>query len=183
LNLIEFHTTSNISVERIRLSPSRLQELEAHLLLVFTAIRRRASTVAARQINKVAANTEHLKRMRAMVDEGYRILTGSGSLAPFGELLHEAWMCKHQLDEGVSNPTIDEIYRIGREHGALGGKLLGAGGGGFMLFFVPPEKRPAVRTALGHLAELSVRLAAPGTSLIHAAPNTLVAADSQTAAA
>ena len=106
--------------------------------------------------------------MRALVDEGYQVLTGGGSLAAFGELLHKTWVLKSQLDDSISSGYIKEIYETGREHGALGGKLLGAGGGGFVLLFVPPEKRSRVRTALASLEEVPVRVNSPGTRIIHA---------------
>jgi D-glycero-alpha-D-manno-heptose-7-phosphate kinase len=166
-NVVEFKTTRDIAVHRVPLSSQRQLEFQDHLLLVFTGIRRRASSVAAQQIKKIEQNGNRLSRMRAMVDEGYDILTSGGSLAPFGALLHEAWTLKNQLDQGVSNDVINDIYTLGRANGALGGKLLGAGGGGFMLFFVPPENRETLRSALGHLEELPVQINAYGTQIIH----------------
>ncbi|MBI2824258.1 MAG: GHMP kinase [Planctomycetia bacterium] len=176
INVIEFRQLRDFVVHRIPLSAERQAEFQDHLLLVFTGIRRRASEVAASQVKKIGHNAALLCHMRRMVDEGYRIMTGNGSLAPFGKLLHDGWVVKNQLDHGVSNAVIDEIYKTGVEHGALGGKLLGAGGGGFMLFFVPPEQRASVRAALGHLEEIPVRINALGTQIIHteAAPSVMV---------
>ena len=96
-----------------------------------------------------------------MVDEGYDILVGRGNLLRFGELLDRAWRLKRELDTVVSNDTIDQMYRAGREAGAVGGKLLGAGGGGFLLFFVPPERQAAVRKRLAHLLEVEFKLGRP----------------------
>jgi len=166
-NLIEFCDIDDIRVHRVPISTARKQELQQHLLLLFTGIRRRASHIAARHVEKIQQNTLRLARMREMVDEGFAMLTSNNSLAPFGALLDEAWSLKNELDNSISNPLINDIYRTGREHGALGGKLLGAGAGGFMLFFVPPERRQAVRGALVHLEEIPIEIDAPGTEIIH----------------
>jgi D-glycero-alpha-D-manno-heptose-7-phosphate kinase len=166
-NLIEFRTTSDIVVHRVPLSTGRLREFEEHLLLVYTGIRRRASTVAAVQIKKIDQNTSRLKQMRRLVDEGYDALANGGSLAQFGSLLHDGWVLKNSLCDSVSNDRINATYRQGLEAGALGGKLLGAGGGGFILFFVPPERREAVTTALGHLETIPIQVNAQGTQIIH----------------
>jgi D-glycero-alpha-D-manno-heptose-7-phosphate kinase len=168
-NLIEFRSTRDIIVHRIPLTPERQKEFEEHLMLVYTGIRRRASTVAARQVRNIDRNSERLKRIRRLVDESHSILVGGSSLAPFGRLLHESWILKNQLDAAVSNEVINNIYVRGLEAGALGGKLLGAGGGGFLLFFVPPERRSAIAQALGHLEEIPIGVNAPGTQIIHAA--------------
>jgi D-glycero-alpha-D-manno-heptose-7-phosphate kinase len=124
--------------------------------------------VAERQVQRIGQNVSRLAAMRKMVDDGYDILTGNGSLTPFGELLHRAWEAKASLDSSISNGAISEIYRAGREAGATGGKLLGAGGGGFMLFFVEPELRASVRAALAHLEEVPVGINALGTRILHA---------------
>lgn len=167
-NVIEFRTTKNIIVHRIPLSTERLQEFEKHLLILYTGIKRRAGEIAAKQIKKVDSNVERLKRMREMVDEGHAILTSNSDLTKFGLLLHEAWCLKSRLDDAISNDVINSIYEEGCKAGALGGKLLGAGGGGCILFFVPAEKRQAVRERLKHLEEIPVRVNAPGSHVIHA---------------
>ncbi len=167
-NLIEFRRTDDIVVHRLPLGADRVRELEAHLLMVFTGIKRRAAAVAAHQIDRIPENIRPLQRMRQMVDDGYDVLMRGGALARFGELLHEAWALKGELSAGVSNDTIAEIYQAGLSAGAWGGKLLGAGGGGFILFVVPPERRAAVRTRLAHLEEVPVQLNAPGSHVIYA---------------
>jgi D-glycero-alpha-D-manno-heptose-7-phosphate kinase len=166
-NVIEFRATHDFVVHRIPFSQGRLHEFEDHLLVFFTGIKRRAEDLAARQVKRVGQNAERLAAMRAMVDEGYRILVGGGNLAPFGALLHRAWEEKRALDSAISNDTVDELYRAGLEAGALGGKLLGAGGGGFLLFFVPPERREAVARRLGHLQRVDFRVNAPGSHVVH----------------
>lgn len=167
-NLIEFRGTRDIVVHRLPLSAARLDEFQSYLLLVYTGIRRRASHVAARQVQKIDRNTLSLGKMRRLVDEGYAVLTGGSSLDEFGRLLHEGWVLKNSLCDSVSNGAIDEIYRTGLEAGALGGKLLGAGGGGFVLFFVPPERRAAVLRALGPLETIPIGINAAGTQILHA---------------
>ncbi len=167
-NLIEFHTTQNIVVHRLPLSLERQTEFEQHLLVVYTGIRRRASQVAARQIERIGKNVERLKQMRRLVDDGYEVLAGGKSLAEFGRLLDRGWRLKTSLDDSVSNGQINEIYEQGLAAGALGGKLLGAGGGGFILFFVPPEKRERLIAAVGNLETISIGVNAPGTQIVHA---------------
>jgi D-glycero-alpha-D-manno-heptose-7-phosphate kinase len=167
-NLIEFRTEEDIVVHRIPLSPQRISEFEQHLFIVFTGIRRKASDVVATQLAKVTMNGAILRRMRGMVDRGWDILTGQKALAEFGALLHEAWMAKRSLDSGISNPQIDQMYEKGREGGAWGGKLLGAGGGGFLLFFAPPDRHPALERAFVGHPTLSVRINAPGSEIIYA---------------
>ena len=167
-NLIEFHTTQNIVVHRLPLSPERQAEFERHLLVVYTGIRRRASQVAARQIKRIGNNTERLMQMRRMVDQGYEILAGGKSLAEFGRLLDKGWRLKTSLDDSVSNSQINAIYEQGLSAGAFGGKLLGAGGGGFILFFVPPERRESLIASLGNLETISIGVSAPGTQIVHA---------------
>ncbi|MFO0972705.1 MAG: GHMP kinase [Phycisphaerae bacterium] len=168
LNLVEFRAEDDIVVHRLPLSHERRDELQRCLLLVFTQVKRKAEEVIARQLARVDDNAERLVRMRTHVDEGFRILTGSGTLAPFGELLHRAWVEKRSLDSAVSNERIDQLYQRGRDAGALGGKLLGAGGGGFLLFFVPPERRAAVSAALSQFPQVPVRIGSPGSRIIHA---------------
>ena len=167
-NLIEFRTEHDILVRRVPLSPARLEEFQEHLFIVYTSITRKASEVVAKQLQRVSLNTETLRAMRAMVDEGWDILTSNRSLVEFGQLLHQAWEAKRSLDTGVSNSEIDTMYRQGREAGVLGGKLLGAGGGGFLLFFAPPDTHPRLHEAFPKHQTLEVRVNAPGSQIIFA---------------
>ncbi len=167
-NLIEFRSTRDILVNRVALSDQRLREFEEHLMVFFTGIRRPANEIAAKQIRNIEKNRDRLAEMRRMVDKGYKVLTGGGSLAEFGALLHQAWCQKRELDASISNGVIEKIYAAGREAGALGGKLLGAGGGGFMLFFVPPERKQRVRDRLSHLQEVPVQINSHGSYILHA---------------
>ena len=165
-NLVEFRGEKDFVVNRVALSPRRLAELEQHLLLVFTGIKRKASEIVAQQLKRVEQNLATLRAMEAMAHEGHNILVSDRPLREFGELLHQAWQAKRSLDNIISNPEIDEIYQQGRTAGALGGKLLGAGGGGFMLFFAPPAAHETLRRTFAHLQILTVRLNAPGSQII-----------------
>jgi D-glycero-alpha-D-manno-heptose-7-phosphate kinase len=165
-NLIEFRTERDFCVTRVPISPTRLSTLQNHLFVVFTGLKRKASEVVAKQLRKVGDNAPILCSMRKMVDEGYSILTSGRPLTEFGELLHAAWVAKRSLDDCISNPEIDAIYDRGMKAGALGGKLLGAGGGGFMLFFAPPAAHPKLASIFGDMQTLSVQLNAPGSQII-----------------
>jgi D-glycero-alpha-D-manno-heptose-7-phosphate kinase len=165
-NLVEFRTEEDIIVNRVAISPQRLAEFEAHIFIVFTGIKRRAAQVVEKQLKRVADNTETLKKMRQMVDQGWDILTNNQSLSAFGELLHEAWVAKRSLDTSISNAEIDHLYQLGQEAGAWGGKLLGAGAGGFILFFAPPEVHPKLAKTFANHQVLSIKINAPGSQII-----------------
>jgi D-glycero-alpha-D-manno-heptose-7-phosphate kinase len=166
-NRIHFRTETDIVVERVPLSQARLQEFERHLFIVFTGVKRKASEVVAKQLQRVGQNTATLKTMRAMVDEGFDILTSRQPLKKFGELLDAAWQAKRSLDGGVSTSEIDAIYERGLKAGAWGGKLLGAGGGGFILFFAPPAKHAKLKKIFAGHQILEVKLNASGSQIIH----------------
>jgi D-glycero-alpha-D-manno-heptose-7-phosphate kinase len=165
-NIAEFRTEEDIVVTRVAIAPQRLAELEQHLLLVFTGIKRKASEVVAKQLKRVDQNFAMLRTMRKMVDEGHSILTGNRPLREFGELLHRSWMAKRSLDGCISNTDIDEMYQRGMTAGAWGGKLLGAGGGGFLLFFAPPEAHAGIESMFVNQQILHVKLNAPGSQII-----------------
>ena len=110
---------------------------------------------------------KNLKKMLVLVERAHATLTSNDSLSVFGSLLHETWMEKRELDLGVTGPEIDLLYQKGIQAGALGGKLLGAGGGGFMLFFVPPERQKRVSEALAGYNRVQFSINAPGSSIIH----------------
>lgn len=166
-NLIEFRTERDIEVQRVPISQERLRELEQHLFIVFSGVRRKAADVVAKQLKRVDQNQATLKTMRAMVYEGYDILTERRPLRQFGELLDRAWQAKRSLDGGVSTAEIDVIYQSGLKAGAWGGKLLGAGGGGFILFFAPPKAHGRLKKVFGGQQILDVKLNAPGSQIIH----------------
>lgn len=150
LNVIRFHPNGSFQVEPVIISKERVRDFESRLMLLYTGSSRMGGEIAANVISGLKDKSTVLRRLRTMVDEGAAILTGQESLDAFGDLLHETWMLKRDMAEGVTNPEVDGIYQKARDHGALGGKLLGAGARGFMLFYVPPEKQEAVRAAFSH---------------------------------
>ena len=166
-NLIEFRSIGNFSVHRIPLGYQRIQEIESHLVAVFTGIKRKAEDLAKKQVSKTSENKSRLLSMRRMVDEGYEILASGKGLNHFGDLLQKSWVEKRSLDSSISNPEIDSMYQKAMDAGAFGGKLLGAGGGGFLLFFVPPEKRQKVKDAFPDKEQVDFRLDAPGSRVVH----------------
>jgi len=150
-NKIIFGSNDRIKIEPLCILPSRLENFHSHLMLYFTGLTRFASEIAKEQIKNTPQKEKELFRIRELVDEGEKILTGRKDLSEFGELLDEGWKIKRELSDKITNPQIDEIYETARKAGAIGGKLLGAGGGGFMLFFVAPEKQKKVREKLKKL--------------------------------
>jgi D-glycero-alpha-D-manno-heptose-7-phosphate kinase len=130
--------------------------------------------VAKAKIDNLAKRADELMQMRAMVDEAVRILSDRNRpLEQFGELLHQAWLIKKRLSDKVSTTEIDEIYERARKAGALGGKLLGAGGGGFLLLFARPEDQPRIRAELNHLIHAPVNFDESGSRVVLYQPNGL----------
>lgn len=151
-NRINFNRDGSIESKQILISPERLAALQQHCALYFTGFSRTASEIAKEQIRVTPQRKRELDVMLTLVDEAEAIIANPNrSLDEFGKLLHESWQVKRTLTNSITNSSLDEIYEAGRSAGALGGKLLGAGGGGFMLFFVPPEKRQALRARLKNL--------------------------------
>ena len=165
-NVIEFRTETDIIVHRVNLRQDRLAELEAHMFVLFTDIRRRAADIERRKIAGLSTNKKTLLEMRRMVDVGYDILVDGQPIETFGRLLHQAWEAKRTLEGSVSTPEIDELYSAGLAAGAWGGKLLGAGGGGFLMFLAPPERHEQLRSVIGSRFVLPVKLGAPGAQVI-----------------
>jgi D-glycero-alpha-D-manno-heptose-7-phosphate kinase len=166
LNLIKFGDAHKINVQPIALKKEIIDSLQDHLVLFFTGLARNASEVAAEQIKKTPHKGSELKAMRQMVGEAINTLQ-SNRLDDFGRLLHETWQIKRALSSKITNSFIDEIYESGLKAGALGGKLLGAGGGGFILFFVKPELKQNVIDKLKNLLHVSFRFDNLGSKIIY----------------
>jgi D-glycero-alpha-D-manno-heptose-7-phosphate kinase len=173
-NRINFGTDGSIDVRRILASPDRINDLEKHLALYFTGFSRIASEIAQEQLRVTPQKEKELTTMLGLVDEAEGIVVNeSRSLREFGHLLHDSWQIKRSLTQRISSPEIDAIYEAGLEAGALGGKLLGAGGGGFMLFFVPPEKRAVLRERLKKLLCVPFTFSTKGSDVVVYEPEEL----------
>ncbi len=157
--------------EPVPLSVDRRAQLQSHLLLFFTGITRLAEQVLEEQSSKVQVNAATLSAMRAQVAEAVDILCSARrELAEFGALLHEGWQMKRGLAACISNELIDQSYAKARAQGALGGKLLGAGGGGFLLIFAPPDRHDAIRKALAPLVAVPFGFEQEGSRLVYYQP-------------
>ena len=141
------------------------RSLEANLMLIYTGIARRSSEILSRQKENIKDRISLLNEIRDMVGEGKKYLL-KGKLDEFGKLLHHGWELKKKLAEKINNPRIEEIYQTALKEGALGGKISGAGGGGFLLLYCPFERQSRVRKALGNLRELPFHFEREGTKAI-----------------
>jgi D-glycero-alpha-D-manno-heptose-7-phosphate kinase len=166
LNHIEFTTGGEMHVRPLNITPARSQALAENLMLFYTGIRRTASDVAASYVQVLHNRRGQLEYLAQLVDEGLAILSGDGRLDDFGKLLHAAWLAKSSLSKRVTNSAIDEIYSQALAAGAVGGKLLGAGGGGFLLLYVPPDVQPRVKQHLDGLVHVPFAFTPRGSEII-----------------
>ena len=164
-NKISFYDNDKISVEPITIGNEKMKELENNLMLFFTGASRFASDIAKVQIENTPKKEKELSLMYKMVDRAIGILN-RGDLNDFGRLLDETWQLKKSLSDKISNPMIDDIYKRALRAGALGGKILGAGGGGFILFFVPSENQEKVKEELKNLLYVPFHFENLGSQII-----------------
>ena len=171
LNRINFNK-DGYEVKPIIISPDRKEQLNNNLLMFFTGFTRFSSEI--QKINNQTSAEEKkeiLEKMYAKVDEAEEILTDTTrNLDDFGKLLHESWILKRQTGKAVSTDAIDLLYKKGIEAGALGGKLLGAGGGGFLVFYTTPDKQEKVKEAMKDLLYIPFKFENSGTSVVHYTP-------------
>jgi D-glycero-alpha-D-manno-heptose-7-phosphate kinase len=170
-NKITILPTGDFSVEPVIVHGARLKELQSHFMLCFTGVSRNATDIAAEQVKTVGEKKQELKAMRELVDEALDVVLHARDIKEFGRLLHETWQIKRSLSSKIAPQFVDDMYEKARAAGAIGGKLLGAGGGGFMLFFVPPEHQPAVKQALNDLLWVPFSFENAGSSIIFYDPN------------
>jgi len=170
LNHITFFPNGDFSVHPVTLRKQRLEELNDHLMLFYTGIKRTASDIAQTYVEILDGRRRQLRIMRDLVEESVELLHNDGDLTDFGKLLDEAWRTKASLSSSVTNSEIDGIYQTAVRAGAVGGKLMGAGGGGFMVFFVPPERQNRVREALRGLLHVPFRFEFFGSQIIFCDP-------------
>jgi D-glycero-alpha-D-manno-heptose-7-phosphate kinase len=168
LNHIKFYGRDQFAVERININKALTEELSENLVMFYTGMTRRASDIEKGKIQRMDRNLTTLDRMHECVNEAREILSVGKSMDDIGRLLDETWKLKRSLSGDVSNQYIDEAYQLGLGHGALGGKLLGAGGGGFLLFYVPKQEQVRLRRAFTGMREVEFSLNAQGSTIIHA---------------
>ena len=178
LQFIQFHPDGHVSVDPVVCRPAVRRELNRRLLLFFTGLTRDAREVLGRQRSGTADRRPALRRLCRIAHDMRDVLTSddagdavpSAHLEGFGRLLHEAWEVKKSVEGTISNPAIDSWYERGLAAGALGGKLLGAGSGGFLLFFCEPDNQPRLREALAELRPVSFTLEPEGSKVIFVGP-------------
>ncbi len=168
INLIEFRTDNSVNIERICLDPIQSDRLSENLLLFYLGNTRRASSILHIQKKNIehGMKIENLNKMVKMTYELKKELL-NGDNDAMGEALHKGWLLKKELASGISNPDIDYYYNLGLKAGAIGGKLLGAGGGGFLLFYARPEKHNLLKETLKDLALVEFSFDNSGTSIIY----------------
>lgn len=169
-NRIDFAGDS-YEVQKVIISPERKKALNDNLLLFFTGFKRYSSDIQSSTMTSLKDKTAQLKEMLSLVDEAQDILTDkSKDLDDFGRLLDTTWKLKRSTGSKISNGSIDELYLKATQAGALGGKLLGAGGGGFLLFYVQPENKEAVLKAMENLLYVPFEFENGGTRVIYYTP-------------
>ena len=170
LRQITFHANDEFQVRPVTLGMERMNELNAHLMLFYSGIRRTASQIA-QSYDMTSSSSSSQKKpplhiLRGLVDEAINILNSSQDLTAFGNLMNEAWKVKRSLSAKVSNSYVDNLYEASMSAGALGGKLTGAGGGGFLLLFVPPDRQAAVKLKLANLIHVPFKFEFSGSQII-----------------
>jgi D-glycero-alpha-D-manno-heptose-7-phosphate kinase len=168
LNLIEFNPDDSVGVTPVICHPDTTKALQKGILVFYTGITRSASDLLRKQSDDMNGNADKLRGMRRMVELAYllRDELQANNIEAFGEILHENWELKKSMTEGVSNSHINDAYEAARRAGALGGKLLGAGAGGFLMLFAPPERHAAVVSALQPMRRVPMAFESLGSRII-----------------
>lgn len=165
LNVVEIDPDSAFRVNPVPIDPLRKELFQHHLMLIYTGTSRTASEVAKSQIESIPQKAEVMREIQAMVPEATNILAGSGDISDFGRLLHESWLLKKSISSKITTSVVDDMYEKAIKAGALGGKLMGAGGGGFMVFFVEPGLHQNVLDALDDFLLVPFELESAGTHI------------------
>jgi D-glycero-alpha-D-manno-heptose-7-phosphate kinase len=166
LNYIRFNCDDSVDVPPVPARTATIEELERRTLILYTNQQRDADTILRQQSEGTADKMSVLREMRDLASEMRSVISGRGDLDEFARLLHHGWTLKRSLGFGISGPQIDEWYEVARKAGAQGGKLLGAGGGGFVLLLAPPERHEAIREAVGRPRELDFAVDRLGSRII-----------------
>lgn len=165
LRFFEFLTSGEVRSEKVSVSPEAQRALNQNFMLFFTGVSRKSSSILQEQSSKMKDRLSELREIKEMAHLARQELT-KGNIDTLGVLIHQSWEVKKRLAKSISSSQINEVYEAARRSGALGGKLTGAGGGGFLLLYVPYECQEKVRTALRGLQELPFRLEADGSKVI-----------------
>lgn len=168
LNIIKFNPEGTVNVQKIHLPSETYIRLQDNLIMFYTGIKRSTAEILTEQKKNMSSN-DKTEALREMVDLVWQIRDAlyNDDLEKFGKILHHNWLLKQQLASRITNSEIDEIYKLGLKNGALGGKLLGAGGGGFLLFYCEKEKQNKLREAMKGLQELKFRFESEGSKIIY----------------
>jgi len=168
LNFITFNKDESVSVEKIIMDPTAKQQLDDNLIMIYTGETRSASQILKNQSQEMSKEDKRLV-VKKMVDMAYelRSVLQNNQIDDFGRILHEGWLLKQSISAGISNENISNLYNKGLEAGALGGKLLGAGGSGFILFYCPKEKQADFRNAMSQYKELPFKFDNTGSKIIY----------------
>lgn len=167
LNHIIFRKDGEIEVRPVTIPQKRVEMLNSYLLLVFTGFQRYSKNIEGKKIENIKQNLSRLDEMKRYVSDALQILNSDADIREFGALLNETWCKKKLLADNVTDQRIDEMYNMGMKNGAIGGKLLGAGGGGFMLFFVSPENRDNLKRVMNNYVCVPFRFENTGSQVIY----------------
>jgi D-glycero-alpha-D-manno-heptose-7-phosphate kinase len=165
-NRIDFAKGRKYAVTPVAAPAARITELNDHMILIYTGIPRTASEIADAYVGQLKSQSKNIYKMMELVGTAQELIAGSGPIGEFGTLLDETWKRKKEISGRISNNEVDSIYESAQQAGAIGGKLLGAGGGGFMLLFVPPEKRSDVLERLSSLVAVPFKFETEGSKTI-----------------
>lgn len=168
MNLLRFRPGGTVEVDKIPIARDGRKHIEERLLMFYTGMTRSASDILTEQRQNTQSASDKFDLLCRMRDQAYALASKleRGEFRAIGEIMHEGWEMKRQLSQKISSPEIDRSYQSAIAAGAVGGKLLGAGGGGFFLFYCEPEHQPALRAALGGLREVTFHLENQGTRVI-----------------
>lgn len=169
LNFIEFQKNGMVDVEKLYLNIDTYNELNKNLLMFYTGKSRNSNVILSEQKDNISNKKEQINHLHKMVELAYDLKKEllQGNPVALGKILHEGWQRKKELANGITTPFIDEAYKAAINAGAEGGKLLGAGGGGFLLFYVEKKNQSNVRNALKKLKEIDFKFENQGTNIIY----------------
>lgn len=167
VNVIYFNKDESVSVEPVFYNPGIRTELESRLLMFYTNIKRDASKILKEQVDEIDNSFETLCQMKDLIPSMRLIFSNSNHINDFGKILHEGWLLKKSLTRQISNSKINDYYQMAMDAGAFGGKLLGAGGGGFLLFYAEQINHGKIRAALSELFEMRFRFDKSGSRITY----------------